>query len=98
MVVSLIPIGLVLFLAVVAPSFLAPLLDPRATLFGLPAMIGFLAGLAGLFAINLLVARASPSRLIVGLVLGATTVIAMFLVVLAPAIILIMISLEGLPD
>jgi hypothetical protein len=98
MVVSLIPIGLVLFLALVAPSFLTPLLDPRATLFGLPAMIGFLGALAALFAINILVARASRSRLIVGLVLGATTVIAMFLVVVAPAIILITISLKGLPD
>ena len=96
--VSLVPLGLVLLLAVIAPSFLAPLLDPRATLFGLPAITGFLGALALLFALDLLVAWAVPSRVVVGLVVAATTVIGLFMVILAPSLILIMINLQDLPD
>ena len=97
MIVSLLPIGLVLLLAAIAPSFLAPLLDDAMPILGLPPIVAFLGALAALFAINLLAARAIRSSFVLGLVLAMTTTAGVFIVILAPAVILILVRMQDLP-
>jgi len=97
MIGSLLPIGLVLLLAVIAPGFLAPLLDDAMPILGLQPIVAFLGALAGLFAINLVAARAIRNPFVLGLVVSMTTTAGVFIVIISPAIILIMVNLQELP-
>jgi hypothetical protein len=94
-VASFVPLGFALLLAVIAPGFYQPLLDERAAPLGLPPVVGVLAILLGLAAVNLLALRFVRSTVAVGLVVAVTTTVALFVVILAPAIVLIAINLEG---
>src|SRR5690348_7032081 len=97
-VASFIPIGFAVVLALVAPGFFAPLLDDRANVFGQPSLIPFAGALLLLLAIDLLVLYAVRSPLVRGLVLAVTTTGGVFLVILAPAITIIALSLDGIID
>jgi len=97
MLASLLPVGLVLLLAVIAPGFLTPLLDDALPVLGLAPIVAFLGALAGLFAINLLAARAIRNPFVLGLVVAMTTTAGVFVVILAPAVILILVNLRDLP-
>ena len=97
MLASLLPVGLVLLLAVIAPGFLTPLLDDALPVLGLAPIVAFLGALAGLFAINLLAARAIRNPFVLGLVVAMTTTAGVFVVILAPAVILILVKLRDLP-
>ena len=97
MIGSLLPIGLVLLLAVIAPGFLGPLLDDAMPILGMPPIVVFLGALAALFAINVLAARAIHNPFVVGLVVAMTTTAGVFMVILAPAVILILVNLRDLP-
>ena len=97
MIGSLLPIGLVLLLAVIAPGFLGPLLDDAMPVLGMPPIVVFLGALAALFAINVLAARAFRNPFVLGRVVAMTTTAGVFIVILAPAVILILVNLQDLP-
>ena len=97
-VASFIPVGCAVVLALVAPGFYAPLLDGRANVFGQPSLIPFAGALLLLLAIDLLVVYGVRSQLVRGLVLALTTTAGVFLVILAPAITIIALSLDGIVD
>ena len=89
---SLVPLGFGVVLLLVAPRFLEPLLDSRAAILGLPPAVVVLGILAGLVVVNLLALRFLRSFTAVGIVVAVTTTVGLFVVFLAPAIVLIVIN------
>ena len=95
-VAAFVPLGFAVLLALIAPGFFAPLLDDRVNVFGLPAMIPFAGALLALMAIDLLVAAFVRSAFVQGIVVALTTTAGLFLVILAPALALIAMSLGSI--
>jgi hypothetical protein len=85
-------VGLFLLLAVLSPGFYGPLLDGRATVLGVRPIVPFLAALIGLFAIDVVAARWLRNGCLLTFIVSLTTVAGMFLVILAPALLLIVAS------
>lgn len=92
-VASLVPIAFALLLAIIAPAFLEPLFDTRAAILGLPPIVGFIVVLVGLLAVDVLAIRFLHNPVAVGLVVAVTTTVGLFLVILAPAFVLIAVNL-----
>jgi hypothetical protein len=79
----------------IAPGFLEPLFDIRAAVIGLTPVVGLVALLAGLMAVNLLALRFLHSTTGVGIVVAVTTTIGLLVVFLAPAFVLIALNLDA---
>ena len=91
--IALIPIGLATLLWLMASAFYQPLFDERITVLAVSPAVAFLVALAVLAAIGALVVRHVRQAALVGLARFVTTSAGLFLVVLAPAILLILIDL-----
>ena len=95
---AFVPIGFAVVLALIAPGFFAPLADDRATVFGVVPLIPFAGALLVLLVVNVLVLFLVRSPFVQGLVTALCTTAGVFLAILAPAITLIAINLDGVAD
>ena len=79
------------------PTFYAPLLDGQVNVLGQPPLIPFAGALLALLVVDLLVLFLVRSSFVHGIVLALSTTAGVFLVILAPALVRIAITLDGLP-
>lgn len=93
---AFLPIAFAVVLAVLVPSFYAPLLEGQVNVFGLPALIPFAGALLALLVVDLLVLFLARSSFVHGIVLALSTTAGVCLVILAPALIRIAVTLDGL--
>ena len=92
---AVVPLALAGLLELLMPGFLAPLADRRISLMGMPAGFYAVALLVLLTGIGILAARSIRQPVVVALVLVFTTLLAITVVVFAPAFILIAINLKS---
>ena len=90
-----VPLVLAGFLELAMPGFLAPLADRRVSLMGMPAGFFAIAVLTLLTASGILAARSIRQPVVLALVLVFTTLLAITVVVFAPAFVLILINLKS---
>jgi hypothetical protein len=93
--VALAPLALGLLLWLVVPRFLDPLMDNRVTIAGAPLGVALGAVFALLTAVAVLIAVRVRSWLLAGLAVALLSGLAFYLVLLAPAIVLVVIGLGG---
>ena len=87
--IAAVPLVLALFLAIVAPAFMAPLTDPTVNVLGLPPVVPYAVLLVGMVFVSGLLGRYVRSG-ILGVVVAAIWMpVGLFLVLLGPAMVLI---------
>jgi hypothetical protein len=89
-----IPLGFLALMAMIAPGFLGPLGDDRASIAGFPMGYVLIAFVVVLTVIGVLTVRFVRQPVVVGVVLTLTIVLGLTVVFLAPAFVLIVINLK----
>ena len=92
-VVALAPLSLGIFLWLVAPAFVDPIWDERVALFGVPLGLTLLVLVVAITALAVLVAVRVRSKLVAAVLVTLLAGVGLYLVLLAPALVLIVIEL-----
>jgi hypothetical protein len=93
--IALIPVVLAGVLLLLAPGFFAPLFDDRQGVLGAPIGLAFIALFAALTGLGVAIVRRFRSAAAIVVVVVACVGPAVFIVILAPAIVLIAINLKA---
>jgi hypothetical protein len=93
--IAALPAVLLIFLAIVAPGFLAPLADDRLTIVGVPLIVPVVLLFVGVVVAVAWIARRTRSPVVAIVLAAAWVPLGLFIVILSPAIVLIAVNLSS---